>query len=119
MGNVIGQVSDPGMDIAQRYEEAQKDESLSGLWWLTNTETTDLVQDMQIPTNKPAGITQSEYNDFLSNAAVESTYLEDISASKNGVDAFNGLPMDGVSILKALRQGDSMKNFIVQNLADS
>jgi hypothetical protein len=54
---------------------------------------------MQIPTNKPDGITQSEYNDFLSNAAVESTYLQDISASKNGVDAFNGLPMDGVSIL--------------------
>jgi hypothetical protein len=57
---------------------------------------------MQISTNKPAGTTQTEFNDFLANAAVESTYLTDVAADHNGVDTTNGLKMDPVKLLKAL-----------------
>ena len=39
MGNVIGSISDPELDISQRYEAAQSDQTLSGKWWLTDNET--------------------------------------------------------------------------------
>lgn len=111
IANIVGKQS-TFEDIGDKYAAGLENPEIASDWWMTASTNEEIANLLQNATNIPPGLAKNEYELHLLDTAVESTYLTDIEAAKNGVDETAGTNMTTRELFEALLQGSSISDHV-------